>query len=101
MTLILPKMQEFINHYPTSPICQKLKVIIRKDKTKNELIRYSHACCFSPQVSTFISSTYDSLNLFLKYNMNKQILKTEDSCIVYLYINIQTNCYAIIDANFL
>ena len=56
MTHNLPKEKEFDIDYPMSPLFENLNVIIRKDKTKNELIRYLHACCFSPQVSTFIKA---------------------------------------------
>ena len=57
MTHNLPKEKEFDIDYPISPLFENLNVIIHKDKTKNELIRHLHACCFSPQVSTFIKAT--------------------------------------------
>ena len=40
----------------TQPSVHKLNVILRKDKTKQELANYLHACCFSPTVSTFIQA---------------------------------------------
>ena len=39
---------------PLQPPVQKLNVILRKDKTKQELANYLHACCFSPTISTFV-----------------------------------------------
>ena len=35
---------------------EKCNVIITKNKVKNDLISFLHACCFSPNISTFIKA---------------------------------------------
>jgi hypothetical protein len=42
------------NH--SSSFQHRANVIITKDKTKTELVKYLHACCFSPATSTFIKA---------------------------------------------
>ena len=39
-----------------SPKIEKMNVIITKNKVKSDLISYLHACCFSPNISTFIKA---------------------------------------------
>ena len=41
---------------PLQPPVQKLNAILRKDKTKQELAHYLHACCYSPRISTFVQA---------------------------------------------
>lgn len=43
-----PNNTKFITH--------KSNIIIRRDKTKQELAQYLHACAFSPSISTFLSA---------------------------------------------
>ena len=47
---------ELVISYPTSSIFHSLNVIIRRDKTKSDLVRYLHACCFSPPIETFLQA---------------------------------------------
>jgi hypothetical protein len=47
---------KLINSNPSSSFQHKANVIITKDKTKTELVKYLHACCFSPAPSTFIKA---------------------------------------------
>ena len=50
----LPQHKSKLSSIPSSP--KSINVIIRKDKSKHDLIVYLHAACFSPTKTTFINA---------------------------------------------
>ena len=56
MSRYLQNTKKLSVHISPFPTIHHLNVIIRKDKTKNNLIRYFHACCFSPPNGTFLTA---------------------------------------------
>ena len=59
------------SHFPT---VHKLNVIIRKDKTKHDLIRYLHACSFSPPITTFLKAVKNG-NFVTWPGITEQLIK--------------------------
>ena len=74
MSCCLPTTEKLSVHFSPLLTDQHLNVIICKDKTKNNLIHYFHACCFSPSIATFIKAVQNG-NLVTWPGLTHKLIK--------------------------